>query len=317
MLLKYLRSRLGILGLFLLFLILCTVTYTLYGLPLPAVIYPLLLCGLIFLIAGVIDFLHTKHLHDELLRSSTVPQTADPLLEDSRKLVEKLNNDITAQHASDEAAYNDMKDYYTVWAHQIKTPIASMKLMLKNEDTPLSRHLTSELSRTEQYVDMAMAYMRLESDSTDFVFREYRLDELLRSCIRKTASEFILRRLSLDYTPTELTLVTDRKWFSFVIDQLLSNALKYTKEGGIRIFTEDNTLCISDTGIGIADSDLPRIFEKGYTGFNGRTDQSASGIGLYLCRRICKQLNIDITAGSEIGKGTTIKLTVLQNCKRM
>ncbi len=312
MFLKYLRSRWGVLCLFFLFLILCTVTYSLYGLPPEAVLYPMLLCLLLLVCAGIIDYVRIRRLYDEIRHSGSVPVSDDLLLNEARQLVRRLNDDLTALHTSDEAAYNDMKDYYTVWAHQIKTPIASMKLMLKDEDTPLSRQLSSELSRTEQYVDMAMAYMRLESESTDFVFKEYPLDDILRSCIRKTAPEFILRRLTLDYTPTEAALVTDKKWLSFVIDQLLSNALKYTKEGGIRIYTEGNTLCIADTGIGIAASDLPRIFEKGYTGFNGRTDPSASGIGLYLCRKICHRLNIEITAESRIGMGTTVKLTVLQ-----
>ena len=113
--------------------------------------------------------------------------------------------------------------------------------------------------------------------------------------------------------PSDLKVVTDEKWLLFVIEQVLSNSLKYTKQGSISVFVNDNQeLCIKDTGIGIAPEDLPRIFENGYTGCNGRNDKKASGIGLYLCKRICKNLGHEITASSVLGKGTTIKINLNQ-----
>ena len=207
------------------------------------------------------------------------------------------------------AQYQDMLDYYTLWAHQIKTPIAAMRLRLQSEDSDSSRRLLADLGRIEQYVEMVLTYLRLEGEGTDYVFREAKLDDIVRPALRRFAGEFIARRLALDYTPTDVRVFTDEKWLSFVIEQVLSNALKYTPQGGVSVYVEEpKTLCIRDTGIGIAPEDLPRVFERGYTGLQGRADKRASGIGLYLCRRICRNLGHTITAESRPGEGTTVRI---------
>ena len=207
----------------------------------------------------------------------------------------------------------DMVDYYTLWVHQIKTPIASMRLTLQNQDTALARKLLSDLFRIEQYADMVMAFLRLDTVSGDYVFRELSLDAVIRQAAAKFASEFIQRKIRLEYEPVNETVVTDEKWLSFVLEQILSNGLKYTREGSIRIYmTSPKTLCIADTGMGIDAGDLPRIFEKGYTGYNGRKDKKASGIGLYLCRRICTNLGIGISVSSKPGSGTVVMLKLEQ-----
>ena len=127
-----------------------------------------------------------------------------------------------------------------------------------------------------------MTFLRLDSESTDYVLKEYALDPIICQAVRKYAPAFIMRKLTLDYKPVDVSVVTDEKWLLFVIEQLLSNALKYTLSGSVSIYLETpRTLCIADTGIGIAPEDLPRIFERGYTGINGRDDKKASGIGLY------------------------------------
>ena len=209
--------------------------------------------------------------------------------------------------------YSDMIDYYTVWAHQIKTPIASMRLQLQNEDSSLSRRLSADLFRVEQYVEMVLTFLRLDSDSSDYLIREYDLDAIIRSAVKKFAGEFIGRKLKLVYEPVNVKVITDEKWLSFVVEQVLSNALKYTYAGSITITLEpEKKLCIRDTGIGIAPEDLPRIFENGYTGCNGRSDKKASGIGLYLCKRICTNLGHKITAASVVDEGTVICIDLSQ-----
>lgn len=172
-----------------------------------------------------------------------------------------------------------------------------------------ARRLSSDLRRVEQYVEMVMVYLRLDSESTDFVIRTYDLDGIIRAAVRPFAGEFIGRRLQLHYEPLDYRAVTDEKWLGFVIGQVLSNALKYTSRGGITIsMPEHGILSIRDTGMGIAPEDLPRIFERGYTGCNGRTDRRSSGIGLYLCRRVCDALGHTITARSAPGEGTEIRI---------
>ena len=172
--------------------------------------------------------------------------------------------------------------------------------------------------KIEQYVEMVLGYLRLGSSSTDYVFRDCELDGLLRQSVRKYARLFILKRISLDLQETGKTVLTDEKWLCFVIEQLLSNAVKYTPEGGrVRIYGDGDTLVIADSGIGIRPEDLPRVFEKGFTGFNGREDKKSTGIGLYLCRQVLDRLNHDISIASRPGRGTLVRLDLSRERKRV
>ena len=206
--------------------------------------------------------------------------------------------------------YQNMIEYYTLWAHQIKTPIASMRLTLENRDSREARKLSADLFRIEQYVEMVLTFLRLDSDYTDYVIESCCLDKIIRCSVKKFSSEFINRKIKLRYEGITEDIVTDEKWFQTVIEQILSNALKYTRQGSISIYYKDNKLYIEDTGIGIAPEDLPRIFENGYTGYNGRKDKRASGIGLYLVKRICTNLGIGIKIESELNRGTTVILDI-------
>ena len=187
-------------------------------------------------------------------------------------------------------------------------------LLLQDADTDEQRALLEQLQSVEQYVEMVLGYLRLESPSSDYVIRNYALDDIVRQAVRKFASQFIRRKLRLEYTPLNVSVITDEKWLLFVIEQVLSNALKYTRSGSVSITLEaPKTLCIRDTGIGIAPEDLPRVFEKGYTGSNGRTDKRATGIGLYLCRRILAKLGHSIAIVSTPGEGTTVRIGLEQD----
>ena len=159
---------------------------------------------------------------------------------------------------------SDMIDYYTMWVHQIKTPISAMKLLIQTSESEISSDLSSELFKIEQYVEMVLSYIRLGSNENDFVIKEYDLDNIVRQAIRKYAPLFIRKKINLDFQPTTYKVLTDEKWLVFVIEQLLSNAIKYTNKGKISIYPlEDKKLVIEDTGIGISQEDIPRIFDKG------------------------------------------------------
>ena len=204
----------------------------------------------------------------------------------------------------------ETQDFYTAWVHQIKTPIAVMKLALGSSETPDKRTLQEELFRIEQYTEMVLAYQRLGSHLNDLVIQEYALDELIREVIRKFASQFIYKKIRLEYEATDLRIVTDKKWFLCMLEQLISNALKYTPSGTITVSVRDGVLSVADTGIGIAPEDLPRIFEKGYTGINGRLGDKSSGLGLYLCSQAAALLNIPIQAESQPGEGSCFSLRI-------
>ncbi|MBO5353606.1 MAG: sensor histidine kinase [Lachnospiraceae bacterium] len=319
--LRYIKQHKKGILIFLLFSAVFLCMFVLYHLPVEAVWYPTLLCtiiGLFFLGAdGKKAYQRHKRLTElqksvaELLYDLPPVETIEG--EDYQQLVQKLCEQQAVVTTQMSERYANMMEYYTVWAHQIKTPIASMRLNLQNEDTDFSRQLSEDLQRIEQYVEMVLAFLRLDADSTDYVIKEQNLDEIVRGAIRKFSTQFIRRRLRLVYEPLNVTVISDEKWLGFVVEQVLSNALKYTREGSITIFLEEpKKLCIRDTGIGIAAEDLPRIFENGYTGYNGRSDKKASGIGLYLCKRICTRLGHTITAESEPEKGTTISIDLEQ-----
>lgn len=317
----YLKERMKYILLTVMLIGLFSFTLLLMNVPAKALLYPVLLCLFLGLLVLVTDCAIAKSRKNEranldkitLSVIDSMPEAHSEEARDYQNAIRLLGNEYRNYVSESERKYENMMDYYTVWAHQIKTPIFSMKLSLQGEDSTLSRRLSADLFRIEQYVDMVLVYLRLDSEYTDYVFKECNMDEVIKNSVKKFASEFIGRKLSLEYEPADVTVVSDSKWLGFVIGQLISNALKYTKEGGITIyFREPKVLVIEDTGIGIAAEDLPRIFEKGYTGYNGRTGGNASGIGLYLCKRICENLRIGIHAESEVGRGTKMVLDLNQ-----
>lgn len=293
------------------------VTFSLYALPAEAVLYAAAVCffiGAAWIAADFASYRRRRIILELLLDEITL--TADNLPEPrnaEEEAYQKLIKTLSAykQSLADEmnGKYTDMTDYYTLWAHQIKTPIAAMRLTLQSEDSSQNRQLSEDLQRIEQYVEMVMCYLRLGSDTNDFVIKKYALDGIVRQAVRKLSSQFIRRKIKLLYEPLNVTVLTDEKQLLFVVEQVLSNALKYTPSGSVEITLEQpQTLVIRDTGIGVAAEDVSRVFEKGYTGYNGRTDKKASGLGLYLCRLICGKLGHKISLRSEAGRGTEVRI---------
>lgn len=301
-------------------------TFWMYGITVAAVLYPALVCMVMmaaaFAVMACSEYGKWKNMQEILQRAvgddsefvkildtaeiRKQVNTTDEIENELLEIIERLKNGGMRLNDSMNMKYSDMVDYYTMWVHQIKTPIASMHLILQKEDSEDSRRLRAELFRVEQYVQMVLCFLRLDSDFTDYVIKEYRVDDIIRPAVRRLAPQFIMKKLALEYEHTDEVALTDEKWLGFVVEQVLSNAVKYTSSGSISIKCDGDRLVISDTGIGIAAEDLPRIFDKGYTGFNGRADRKASGIGLYLCRRICDNLGHSIKVESAAGHGTTI-----------
>lgn len=304
----YLKSRINVIVLMVVVEGVFASSYFLFDMPAVTVLYPLILSTSVLIVAGVIDFIFAFNKHKKLTQNE-IPAALDPIEKDYQAIINKLKEEEEYSRQKATSDYNNMVEYYTVWAHQIKTPIASMRLQIQSEDTESARKLMGDLNRIEAYVEMVLTFLRLDSDSTDYLIKEYDLDEIVRPAIRKFSREFILKKLKLEYEPLSYKTITDSKWLSFIIEQVISNAVKYTSEGSVRIYmNEPGILCIEDTGIGISEEDLPRIFENGYTGFNGREDKRASGIGLYLCKRISDNLGHKIYAESKVGEGTKIFL---------
>ncbi|MBO7449346.1 MAG: HAMP domain-containing histidine kinase [Clostridiales bacterium] len=225
--------------------------------------------------------------------------------EDYKEMLNQVLDKLDSIEVTNSEERQNMLEYYTTWVHQIKTPISVMRLKLKSEDTQENRELLNELFRIERYVDMVLQYIRLDTDSSDLLITEYRLDDLIKEAIRKYASQFIASKIKLVYEGTDRKVVTDKKWFLLILEQLLSNAIKYSPEGQISIIvTDKDEVIVKDTGIGIEPEDLPRIFEKGYTGNNGRLGMNSSGLGLYLSKKAADRIEVPITVRSKPGEGS-------------
>lgn len=323
LLLSYVKRHWPILFGGILAIFIFTMVFFAYSLPLKAVLYAVLLTAVCFGGIAFLRFMNYLRRHKDLMRRkesilisiAELPKPLDFIEEDYQTLLQILNKEHLAAVSHKDQLISDMDDYYTTWAHQIKTPIAAMSLILQNqrEESLQNAELSEQLFRIEQYVEMVLGFIRSESIANDMVIRPYYLDDIIKQSVKKYSRQFIRRKLSFDYPGTKINALTDEKWFSFILEQLLMNALKYTEKGkiSIRVYEETNGSCaisVSDTGIGIRPEDLPRIGEKGFTGYNGREDKKSTGIGLYLCRKIAGRLSHSFRIESELEKGTTVTI---------
>jgi histidine kinase, putative len=249
-----------------------------------------------------------KEYRNQLFYASGRPQTAlEALLFEKLALLEmdKKNRAIEEREK-----LNDLMDYYTLWAHQIKTPIAASSLLVGEiEDKKVKNQLEQELFKIESYVNIVLQYLRLESFHEDLVLKKENVEDLVKEIVKKYAIFFIQKGLSLHLHDLDRTIITDKKWFVVILEQVLSNSLKYTSQGGIEIYFQEDTLYIKDSGLGIQDADLLRVFERGFSGYNGRLTQQSSGLGLYLSKKIADELGHQISIASQVGQGTTVMIS--------
>lgn len=322
---------------------LAEIIFFLYQLPIEPMVYATVFWLITGICACLNGFYRYRKKVEQLELIAAAPdinlsQMDSPVGQDERfqqEIMQQLNQmRIDVENASQKSS-EDMTDYYTMWAHQIKTPIFALRLLLQespeeNKERENKEKL-SELFKIEQYVEMVLGYLRTEDMSSDLKLSRCSLDRIIRDQIHKYAGIFVSKKLTLTYESISQDVLTDEKWLGFVIGQILSNALKYTRTGGIRIYLEKKlsldtddvsisignddcnkvenlTLVIEDTGIGIRAEDIPRIFEKGYTGVNGRDDNRATGIGLYLSNKIMRKLGHRLYIISTEGKGTKVSL---------
>lgn len=249
-----------------------------------------------------------KEYRNQLFYASGRPQTAlEALLFEKLALLEmdKKNRAIEEREK-----LNDLMDYYTLWSHQIKTPIAASSLLVGEiEDKKVKNQLEQDLFKIESYVNIVLQYLRLESFHEDLVLKKENVEDLVKEIVKKYAIFFIQKGLSLNLHDLDRTIITDRKWFVVILEQVLSNSLKYTSQGGIEIYFQEDTLYIKDSGLGIQDADLLRVFERGFSGYNGRLTQQSSGLGLYLSKKIADELGHQISIASQVGQGTTVMIS--------
>jgi len=292
--------------------------------------YPILVTSMVGFVAIIVGFFRYYKKIDQLEKVLTFIEENDrgpeffhvQVYQEEEKLLLEIAEELMSKFkALEERHYikeTDRESYYALWSHQIKTPITSLKLLLEEtdglENPQFDRYqMLEEILKIEQYMDMVLHYNRIGDMSKDLVIEDVELQKMVHQVLKKYSILFINRRVQILVEVPEVYIVSDKKWLTLVIEQILSNAIKYTESGQITIrgFQEEGLvrLVIEDTGIGIRSEDVERVFEKGFTGYNGWLDQRASGIGLFLVKKIMNQLKHSITVESRFGEGTKVVLT--------
>lgn len=256
----------------------------------------------IVLTAGIIIFLGIIYFSYSMMTYKKVCTVQEENLQLKEEIQDIRNEKIEYQ--------SEIESYFLLWVHQMKTPITASKLLLEAEDIQTISQMRHEILQIDNYTNLALSYLKLMNEKTDMVFMEVRMDDLITPLIKRYSIQFIHNDTKLHYEKIYDSVLTDAKWTSVMIEQILNNALKYARGKNIWIkYSEaENILSVKDDGIGINTSDLPKIFEKGFSGYNGRLNDKSSGIGLYIVKTIARRMNVSVSVESELGKGTTFHM---------
>jgi signal transduction histidine kinase len=257
--------------------------------------------------------IHMEHLDQKYLISEVMEH---PVLTEDKiyyYVLKAANKSMMEQVSESKRERKEYKEYIEQWIHEVKTPISAMKLLCENHKSDTTRKLMTELEKVNHYTDQALYYARSENVEKDYLIREVLLSEIIHAAVAENKQLLLQNHVSVEVKNCDYTVFTDEKWIGFILNQLIANGVKYSEKEPKITFEADSKqrqilLTLQDNGIGISESDLPRIFEKGFTGENGRTGKSSTGIGLFLCKRLCEKLGIGIAINSKPGQGTTVEL---------
>lgn len=315
-LISYLKDRIDQLLVYSIFVFIFFIVFYLYHLPLETILYATLICLAIGIILIIYDFYKYYSKHNKLtdirnnisITMENLPEPKTLEENDYHSLIHKLYVDKINLISEADKKHTDLIEYYTIWTHQIKTPLSAIDFLLQSKDEDIYDDLELQVFEIEKYVDMALEYLRIDSMSQDLVLGSYSVQKIIKGAVKSHSKLFIYNNIRLELEERDIKVITDEKWLLFVLKQILSNSLKYTDNGQISIYIEDNILIIEDTGIGISEEDIPRIFERGFTGYNGRMNKKSTGLGLYLSKRILDNLGHRINITSKVDIGTKVKI---------
>ena len=317
---SYLKERFKVIIAFITFIVIFFIVYSLYHISFEPILYSSILVVTLAVIFSIYDFYkyYTNNvklksiLRDIQYVEDSLPESRSLLEQYYQEIIKNLYESNKSMESISDNNNSEMIEYYTMWVHQIKTPIAALHMILQSMEVGKEKgDISQELFKIEQYVEMALHFVRMGTMSSDLRLDSYSIKSIVNDVIKKYSTIFINKKIKLNLEDIDIEVITDEKWISFVLEQIISNALKYTKKGTISIYMDNKskeTLVIEDTGIGIAKEDNPRVFERGFTGYNGRMDKKATGIGLYLCKKILDNLSHKINIVSEVGKGTIVAI---------
>ena len=302
------------------FLFVFGLVFYLYHLPMEHFYYSSIIVFVILLFFMIVDYLQytknhkiLKNLQNNITSlQESLPKALKQSDLDYQRLIHKLNEDKRRLISQADEKHTNLIEYYTLWTHQIKTPLSAMDFLLQARNEEVFDDMELQMMEVEGYIDMALEYLRIEHMSSDLKLAKYSIQSIVNSAIKAYSKIFIYKGIILELREIDLNVITDEKWLLFVIKQLLSNALKYTPEGKVMIYAKDNSLFIEDSGIGIQEEDIANIFDRGFTGYNGRINRKSTGLGLYLVKEVVDNLGHSIHVSSTVGLGTKVRLNLTQ-----
>ena len=286
---------------------------------------PLIIIGL-YMISIIIEYFKRKKFYDNLLKMleeldekyliTEIIKTPN-FLEGQifKNSLEQIDKSMLENVNKYKYMTEDYKEYIELWIHEIKIPIATSKMVIENNKNAITKSIDEELDKVENYIEQALFYARSNTVEKDYYIRKVFLKEIVTESIKKNKSSLIQEKISIDIHDLEIEVNTDNKWIVFILNQIIQNSIKYRKKENsvIEIYAnqgkENVILYIKDNGIGIKQGEITRVFEKGFTGTNGRlSNKKSTGIGLYLCKKLCNKLGIGIELNSVQNEGTEVKL---------
>ncbi|MFH5974432.1 ATP-binding protein [Clostridium perfringens] len=290
-----------------------------------AILFIVIINGAGILIYHIFDYLRKKQYYNEIkenMESLDKKYLISEVIEEGTFTESKLIYDVICKSnkaMNDEIGefkrgINDYREYIELWVHEIKTPIATCKLLIENNESPLTESIGEEVCKLENYIDQALFYTRSNTLEKDYIIKEMILSSCVNKVLNNNADSLIKKRVKISLGDLEKKVYSDSKWIEFILGQIISNSIKYMNKEHkeLKIYCNENSkyviLNIEDNGAGISEKDISRVFDKGFTGENGRKFGKSTGIGLYLCKKLCKKLGLDITLISEEGKFTRVSI---------
>ncbi|WP_425447561.1 sensor histidine kinase [Dethiothermospora halolimnae] len=295
-----------------------------FGVTIENIIYINMVASTFFLTYLIFGFLFNKRYYDDIEyiidnNSENITTVLPKPRKYSQKLINRLIKKLYIDQNKKLSKLHDVRkeniEYITSWVHEVKTPISVMRLLIESNNNKTKEDILDsfeeELDRIDRYVEQALYHSRIDSFSRDYLINEINLENIIKNNIKKQAKTFISKKIKIETKNIDINISTDKKWLSFIIDQILSNSLKYTPEGGvIKIYGEkddkEKRIIIKDNGIGIKEEDLPRVFQRGFTGYTGRQNNKSTGMGLYLAKRLSMKLSHNLTINSKYGDYTEV-----------
>ncbi len=324
---RYLKDKLYFIILFLTFLSLIILLLVGFKVSLELIIVIISLLVIFAILVLITEYLKKRNFYNEFInivdkldkKYLVIEMLNPPNFQEGEILYNKLygiNKSMLENIKNYEISMNDFKDYIEMWIHEVKIPLSSLVLMLHNNKNNISSKMVDQVNRLDNYVDQVLFYVRAENAEKDYLIKKTYLNKVINKIALKNKDYILENNIDFNVLNCEKKVLTDSKWLEFIIDQIINNSIKYKREiasSFIKIYTEENNeelrLIIYDNGIGIDAKDLPRVFDKTYTGTNGRLKSKSTGMGLYIAKNLCEKLGHKIAIESKVNEYTKVIIT--------